>query len=304
MNKGVNPFLTAKNGAQAHVVARNNKHVALSEEVALYALQYAMRNLRADKDMHNKMMNLIRDNSVDPNFKNSAGYSPFLYQCSGGSINNIKELIEKFDINYNQNENDGWNCLTFAAVKGRLDLVNYLLNLPQIDVGMAAAKAAAADQADTASVIEAFQSVREVAAKRMSGAGEPVADINEQEEVPVVTKVEEVKPEPVKVEEIKSEPVKVEPVKTEPVKAEPIKKTKKAEKKAEPVKTEPVKKTKKAEPTKKTESVKTEPVKKAKKAEPVKTEPVKKTEAKKTEPVKAAEPQPAKKGIFGWLFGK
>jgi outer membrane biosynthesis protein TonB len=49
----------------------------------------------------------------------------------------VRLLVTKYNVNYNEHENDGWNCLTFGAFLGSEALVEYLLTLPHIDIGIA-----------------------------------------------------------------------------------------------------------------------------------------------------------------------
>lgn len=171
MRKKANPTIIAKRAQLLpYSFAINNKHKEVGKVLADYTARYALEN-----NMAELLMRLAKEKVADMSVRSSHGFTPLLLQCAGGHLANVKELIEKHGANYNENENDGWNCLTFGAFSGRMDMVSYLVALPEIDLGLALVKAAANRQQDAYDVILAYQNAREFRRRKIGGPGEPIS---------------------------------------------------------------------------------------------------------------------------------
>lgn len=50
------------------------------------------------------------------NGNNDQGYTPLIYLCSEGSVQDVKVFLELYSdyVDINQLESDGWNCADFA----------------------------------------------------------------------------------------------------------------------------------------------------------------------------------------------
>jgi hypothetical protein len=77
------------------------------------------------------------EQGANTKIKSAGGYTALLVQCSLVNVDAVQLLVTKYNVNYNEHENDGWNCLTFGAFLGSEALVEYLLTLPHIDIGIA-----------------------------------------------------------------------------------------------------------------------------------------------------------------------
>jgi len=88
------------------------------------------------RDFAPRIMDLVTK-GANTKAKTSTGYTALLVQCSLQNVEAVKTLVNRYNVNYNEHENDGWNCLTFAAFLGNEPLVEFLLTLSHIDIGIA-----------------------------------------------------------------------------------------------------------------------------------------------------------------------
>lgn len=108
-------------------------------------------------------MVLAIDHGADIELQNANGFTALLHMCSVGEHDVVYHLIEDRGANYKQKENDGWSCLCFAAYRGDVATVKYLIALPAItidDIRIAKRKAEHSHQFQVVQLLEFELSIK------------------------------------------------------------------------------------------------------------------------------------------------
>ena len=75
------------------------------------------------------------DHEADLELINLNGFTALLHMCSVGEHDIVAHIVQEYSGNYLHQEKDGWDCLAFAAYRGDVDTLKYLLKLPNIHSG-------------------------------------------------------------------------------------------------------------------------------------------------------------------------
>lgn len=123
---GASPFYRNSNGMSAYDVAKLRHHQELAYLLANVELLMAL------DEAHTEGIVRALDHGADHSLANGNGFTALLHMCSAGEHEIVMHLISNTADDYTHKEKDGWSCITFAASRGEVETLRFLLSLPNI----------------------------------------------------------------------------------------------------------------------------------------------------------------------------